>query len=66
MSKWEYKIFKVKVSRFFEGDFSTDKTENSYNHLGKEGWELVSSFDLNMDEGQSSMVVAIFKRPLHE
>ncbi|NJM54235.1 MAG: DUF4177 domain-containing protein [Blastocatellia bacterium] len=62
--KWEYKTVKMVVSSFWSGvDLDTEKADEFINQFGKEGWELVSAFDLNEGYGSSKEVVLIFKRP---
>ena len=66
MQKWEYKIVKLKIDRFFDSDIRASKVENLLNEHGANGWELVNVFDLNMDKGKSSIVVATMKRVIQE
>ncbi len=44
------------------GILDMDVFQNELNELGAEGWELVSCFDTNMNQGQSRYVIAVFKR----
>lgn len=63
--KWEYKTVKLSVTGFWgEVGLDTVKTDDFINQFGKQGWELVSGFDLNHIQGGSKEVVLIFKRPL--
>ena len=64
MTKWEYKIVKIMMTRYVQSDLKTDEVEQALNNLGKEGWEVVNIFDLNMKDGKSSYVIASLKRPL--
>jgi hypothetical protein len=65
--KWEYKTVKLVVASFWSGvSLNTDKEDDFVNQFGKEGWELVSGFDLNEGYGSSKEVVLIFKRQLAE
>jgi hypothetical protein len=65
--KWEYKTVKLGVAGFWGGvGLDTDKTDDFINQFGKEGWELVSTFDLNHIQDSSKEVILIFKRPLAE
>jgi hypothetical protein len=61
---WEYKTLKLSTeSGFFTGtDFDTEALEQHLNTLGAEGWELSSSFSIEMYRGESKFVVAVLKR----
>jgi len=61
---WEYRTLKIDVSGFFGPKLNVDVFAEALNEQGRNGWELVSSFDLNYHEGISSDVLLIFKRPL--
>lgn len=49
---------------FLGGILDGQKFNDHLNHLGEQGWELVSVFDTNMCQGQTRDVVAVMKRPL--
>lgn len=66
--KWEYKIIEVGKSKGFL--FQTkDLSVDPLNELGKEGWELVSSFSVSGSAAgfgtkhQPDQVFLILKRP---
>jgi hypothetical protein len=61
---WEYRTLKIDVSGFVGPKLNVDVFAEALNEQGRNGWELVSSFDLNYHEGISSDVLLIFKRPL--
>ena len=64
MAQWEYKTIKVEAKGFFLGGvLDVSAFDGKLNELGRDGWELVSSFDTNMYQGSSREVVAVFKRP---
>ena len=58
MTKWAYKRITVDIFEIEE-----DKFEARLNEAGKEGWELVASFDRERG-GNSKECFFIFKRPL--
>lgn len=62
MIKWEYKTLKIDPVGFEGGIVKTDVFERELNRLGSLGWELVSSFDTNQDNGRSREILAIFKK----
>jgi len=49
---------------FLGGKLDGKKLNDHLNRLGKEGWELVSTFDTNFTQGGTRDVVAVLKRPL--
>jgi Domain of unknown function (DUF4177) len=62
--QWEYKTVKVDTYGFLGGILDTNKFDSELNRLGQQGWELVSTFDTNMNNGVSREAIAVFKRPL--
>ncbi len=58
MVLWAYKRMTVDIYQVTESDFET-----KLNEAGKEGWELVASFDRERG-GNSKECYFIFKRPL--
>ena len=63
--KWEYKTVKLGTVSFWQGvNFDEQELTEFMNKLGRVGWELVSSFDTNEDQGNTLHIVLIFKRPL--
>lgn len=60
---WEYKIIELEDSAtFMGGKFDLEKLNNSYNDLGREGWELVSVASSNQTLGNMVRLLAFFKR----
>ncbi len=64
---WEYEVLKFEVSR--EGlvvrpDLKDEDFKQTLNAYGARGWELVSTFDVNMMQGGTKQVIATFKRPI--
>lgn len=65
MKKYEYNVLKMDVrGGFFSGGgvVDADSLQAKLDSLGKEGWELVNTFDTNMQEGRSRDLILIFKR----
>ena len=64
MQKWEYKTVKIETKGFTGGILEIDKFDDILNKLGKDGWELVSTFVTSQMEGISREAVAVFKREI--
>ena len=62
--KWEYKTLCISIRGLMTPSVDTDEIDKEFTKLGREGWELVSSFDTNLGYGASFQLVATFKRPL--
>lgn len=62
MEKWEYKTLKYETKGLFGGKVVEGELEEQFNRLGAQGWELVTSFDTSIYQGQSRDIIAIFKR----
>jgi hypothetical protein len=45
-----------------KGEINVEKFTSTLNELGKEGWELTNSLGLNLSNGPTKNVIAIFKR----
>lgn len=62
--QWEYHTERFDTDfRFFSGTtFDTKEMNDKLNALGRDGWELVSVFDISKVKGGSKYVIAIFKR----
>ncbi|HEU0012652.1 MAG TPA: DUF4177 domain-containing protein [Longimicrobium sp.] len=61
---WEYRTLKMDVDRYLLGPtIDVRDVSRHLNHLGGEGWELVSMIDVNAGEGRTCDLAAIFKRP---
>jgi Domain of unknown function (DUF4177) len=63
---WEYKTLRMGIDGGWRGVPKTDpaRIDAAFGELGREGWELVSALDVNVNTGASFELVAIFKRPL--
>lgn len=53
MEKWEYKTLKYETKGLFGGKVVEGELEEQFNRLGAQGWELVTSFDTSIYQGQS-------------
>ena len=60
--QWEYRTLKVNCKGFFGGKFDEGRLDEMLNDLGRDGWELVSSFDTNELYGSTRYMVFTFKR----
>ena len=64
---WEYHIYSYKQpsGMIFRGAGGVpDEVQPDLNALGKDGWEVASSYPVNMAQGATNMVVFILKRPV--
>jgi hypothetical protein len=63
---WEYKTELFPLGRGWGGvgglKFDSDAFDATLNRFDSEGWELLSSFTINVD-GTTNQIVAILKRP---
>ena len=65
--KWEYRTVMFDASGWLlGGKLNGQQFNDQANRLGEEGWELVSVFDTNFNQGGTRDVVAVFKRPMHQ
>ena len=60
---WEYEVLKVEPGGFFGGKVNEKELKAHLNQLGRQGWELASSFETNLGHGRSREAILIFKRP---
>jgi hypothetical protein len=63
--KFEYAtvMFETK-SMFRSPSLDGSAFDKKLDEYGQEGWELVSTFTMNRYDGDTSAVVAVFKRPI--
>jgi selenocysteine lyase/cysteine desulfurase len=59
MTQWEYKIINIR-SENYRLDPAAAK---ELNHLGDDGWELVSITSVNFKTGATDNIAMVFKRP---
>lgn len=65
MTRWEYASVSFDTRSFFGSpSLNGDAFGQKLDEYGRAGWELVSVFDMNRYKGDTSEVVAVFKRPL--
>lgn len=60
--QYQYKVVELKEKGLFVTRFKLQDLENELNFHGEEGWQLVSSFAMDMDSNGKKEVVLIFKR----
>ncbi len=61
--QWEFKMIKFEIHRgIIDVSVNERKCEAEMNMLGKDGWELVSSFVTNDCDGMTNLVLMTFKR----
>jgi hypothetical protein len=63
---FEYKVLKSAEEGWFSTYFDWNKVQVVLNDLGKEGWELVSTLDINAGQGRSKEVVFLLKRRIEK
>ena len=62
MERWEYKTIRSVLKGFAGGVLNIEDFDYELNHLGDQGWELVSCFTSNASQGHSRDAIAVFKR----
>jgi hypothetical protein len=62
MTKWEYKVVEFDARGALGGLIDQEKMELKLNELGREGWELVTSYSTQQGYGSSRKLVYTFKR----
>ncbi len=62
MKKFEYKTIQVHDKGFWETKIDYTGLTEHLNKLGAEGWELVTSLDINWNQGGTKEVVLLLKR----
>ena len=61
--EWEYKSLQLDVAGWLAPKVESTEMDLAMNHLGRDGWQLVSVLDLNKGQGMTSSIVLLFKRP---
>lgn len=64
MKKFEYRILDVAAGGFWGGKIDGQELTDKLNELGREGWELISTVDLNRYEGGTKGILVMLKREL--
>jgi len=63
MDKWEYRIFNVGVEDiYFQNSYELFKEK--INHLGSDGWEVISIAPIAPGEGGTNYLCVFLKRKL--
>lgn len=62
MEKWEYKTISIETKGLGEGTPDISNFNMVINQLGNVGWELVSCFTTNQEQGYTRAVIAVLKR----
>jgi hypothetical protein len=60
--KVEYKFLRTKDEGWFTVSINFDEMERKLNRLGQEGWDVVTSLDINSGQGGTKEVVLLLKR----
>lgn len=69
MKKFEYKVLEVSATGGFlsgGGLVNFQALSDRLNELGREGWEVINSTDINRNYGDTRNVMIILKRPLND
>jgi len=68
LTKWEYRTLQFDFNGFFKsaGQFEGQEFTDQATRLGREGWEMINTFDTNHHDGNTCFIIAVFKRPLSE
>ncbi len=64
MEKWEYKTINIESKELGEGMPDISNFNMVINQLGNVGWELVSCFTTNQEQGHTRAVIAVLKRKI--
>ena len=62
MKQFEYRILDVIAGGFWGGKIDAQELTDKLNELGREGWEVVSTVDLNRYEGGTKGLLVMLKR----
>ena len=62
MTKWEYRVIEFDSHGMMGGLVDCEKIELKLNELGKDGWELVSSYPTQQGYGSSRKLIYTLKR----
>lgn len=62
--QWQYHIMTLNVDGFFGPNVDVAQMSSYLNSAGMEGWEMISAVPVTRGEGRTSMIMAVFKRPI--
>lgn len=69
MKKFEYKVLEISATGGFlsgGGVVNFQAVTEKLNQLGREGWEVIGTTDINRNYGDTRNVMIILKRPLND
>ena len=61
MKKFEYKVHAIKVKGWFSRNIPEEAIKE-INSLGDQGWELTTSSEIIVSQGQTKEIILFFKR----
>jgi hypothetical protein len=64
MEKFEYKTLFTDAKGALGGKVDQDAFEDDLNHMGLQGWELVSTVSAAQSYGSTRWIISVFKRQL--
>ena len=64
MKKFEYMMLKADDEGFWVAKINYQSLTDKLNYLGAQGWELVTSLDVNREQGSTKEVVLLLKREI--
>lgn len=62
-TRWEYLTMDISIEGFLGTKIEPQKIANLLNEFGPQGWELVSTTPITIDQGRTASILGIFKRP---
>jgi len=65
LEKWEYKTINIETNKTGEGKPDSNNFNMVINQLGNVGWELVSCFTFNQEQGCTRELIAVLKRKIN-
>jgi hypothetical protein len=60
---WEHKTVKFMASGVLGGIVDPEELDAKRNELGRDGWELATPFDTNLEYGRTRELVAVLRKP---
>ena len=64
MKRWEYQVIKFETAGLLGGIVDSEEMQRTLNSLGENGWELVSTSSVDMQQGATRDVIAVLRREL--